>query len=69
MAVKAGYIYTIAGNVQPGYSGNGGPATAAALNGPAGLSMGPSGHLLVADNGNNVLREIDRDPPAAPDGR
>ena len=41
--VKAGDIYTIAGNGRPGYSGNGGPATGAALNGPAGLSMGPSG--------------------------
>ena len=57
-AVKAGDIYTIAGNGNAGYSGNGGLATSAALNGPAGLSMGPSGRLLVADNGNNVLREI-----------
>jgi hypothetical protein len=64
--VKAGDIYTIAGNGQPGYSGNGGRAAAAALNGPAGLSIGPSGHLLVADNGNNVLREVAGTPPPPP---
>ncbi len=64
--MKAGDIYTIAGNGNTGYSGNGGLASAAALNSPAGLSIGPSGHLLVADNGNNVLREITGTPPQPP---
>jgi len=66
IAMKAGDIYTIAGNGQASYSGNGGLATAAALNGPSGLSIGPSGHLLVADNGNNVLRQIAGTPPPPP---
>ena len=66
IAMKAGDIYTIAGSGQAGYSGSGGPATAAALNGPAGLTMGPSGHLLVADNGNNVLRVVAGTPPLPP---
>jgi hypothetical protein len=69
MAVKAGYIYTIAGNGNPGSSGNGGPATAATLNDPAGVSVGPSGHLLVADNGNNAIREMTGSAPPPPSVR
>jgi len=58
MSVKAGDIYTIAGSGAAGNSGNGGPATAAKLNGPAGVSVGPSGRVLVADNGNDVIRWV-----------
>lgn len=58
MSVKAGDIYTIAGDGIAGYAGNGGPATASKLSDPAGLSVGPSGGLLLADSANNVLREI-----------
>ena len=56
--VKAGHIYTIAGDGIAGYSGNGRPATSAALNGPAGVSVGPSGRVLFADNGNDVIRGV-----------
>ncbi len=58
MAVKLGDVYTIAGNGATGYTGNGGPATSAELNSPTDVSVGPSGALIVTDNGNNVLREI-----------
>ncbi len=58
MKVKAGDIYTIAGNGTAAYAGNGTSATAAELNGPAGVSVAPSGRLLVTDNGNNVIREV-----------
>ena len=54
-AVKAGDIYTIAGS-----------RTAGPFNGPAGLSVGSNGDLLVADNGNNVIREIAGTPPGQP---
>jgi len=57
-SVKTGDIYTIAGSGVAGNSGNGGPATAAKLNGPAGVSVGPSGRVLVADNGNDVIRWV-----------
>jgi hypothetical protein len=66
MAVVAGDIYAVAGTKQAGYTGNGGPATTAELNGPADVSVSPSGHLVVADNGNNVLRLIAGPPPPMP---
>ena len=58
MKVKAGDIYTIVGTGATGYAGNGTAAKAAKLNAPAGVSVAPSGHLLVTDNGNNVIREL-----------
>jgi len=58
MKVKAGDVYTLAGTGAAGYAGNGTAATAAELNGPSGVSVAPSGQLLVTDNGNNVIREV-----------
>lgn len=52
-------ISTIAGTGVAGYSGDGGPANAAALNLPHELRFGPDGALYVADTGNNVVRRID----------
>ncbi|PYU20129.1 MAG: hypothetical protein DMG30_22155, partial [Acidobacteria bacterium] len=56
--MTAGYIYTVAGNGNWGYSGDGGDATLAELNYPQGLTFGPSGSLLIADSGNNVIRSV-----------
>lgn len=54
----AGTISTIAGNGIPGASGDGGPATAARLNYPAGLTMDSYGNLYVAGNVTNNVRKI-----------
>ena len=54
-----GTITTIAGTGTPSYTGDRGPATAAALNGPFGVSVDSSGRVLVADTGNSVVRRID----------
>ena len=56
----AGIITTIAGNGGRGYSGDGGPATNATLNSPTGLSLDLAGNIYFADNGNNLVRVIDR---------
>lgn len=52
-------IHHIAGTGVQGYSGDGGPATAATLGGPKGLAIGESGALYVADTENHVVRKID----------
>jgi uncharacterized protein (TIGR03437 family) len=53
-----GYIFTIAGNGNIGYSGDGGSGSAAALNFPRGVAIGPDGRVYFADTGNNVIRVL-----------
>ena len=52
-------ITTVAGNGTAGFSGDGGPATAAELNDPAGVAVDAAGDLFIADTGNNVIREVE----------
>jgi hypothetical protein len=54
-----GNIITVAGNGTSGYTGDGGPATAASLNNPVGVAVDAAGDLVIADAGNNVVREVD----------
>ncbi len=56
--MRAGDIYTIAGTDAGGFSGDGGPATSAELQSPAGLAVDPAGNVVVADTGNDRLRLI-----------
>jgi len=58
---KSGIITTIAGNGTSGYTGDGGPATAAELNWPAGLAFDSLGNLYFADYSNDVIRMIKND--------
>ena len=54
-----GTITTIAGTGVSGYSGDGGPATAAQLNWPSSISVEETGAILLADEGNDRVRRID----------
>jgi sugar lactone lactonase YvrE len=51
-------ISTVVGTGVPGFSGNGGPATAAELNFPTNLALDSSGDLFFADSQNNEIREV-----------
>ncbi len=52
-------IRTFAGKgTVPGFSGDGGPATAATLNTPQGIVLDPSGNLYIADRKNHCVRKI-----------
>jgi len=53
-----GVIATVAGNGHRGYSGDGGPATSAALNFPLGVAVDRYGALYVADTANGRVRAI-----------
>jgi uncharacterized protein (TIGR03437 family) len=52
----AGIITTIAGTGRPSYSGDGGPATSAAMFDPPGLAVDTGGNVYVADAGNERVR-------------
>ncbi|MCU1303537.1 MAG: repeat containing protein [Candidatus Sulfotelmatobacter sp.] len=41
-----------------GFSGDGGPATAAKTDGPVGVFVDASGNMLIADTGNQVVRQV-----------
>ena len=43
---------------QPGFSGDGGPATAAKLYKPGGVAVDSAGNLFISDSWNNRLREV-----------
>jgi hypothetical protein len=58
-AMTARDIYTVAGGIG-GFSGDGGPATAAGLAFPAGLAVNSAGNLLIADSGNHRVRMVTR---------
>ena len=56
---STGIITTIAGSVgSTGYSGDGGLATLAKLNNPAGIAVDSSGNCFIADYGNNLVRYV-----------
>ena len=56
--ISGGVITTIAGTGNNGYSGDGGPATAADFSFPSGLTVDAAGNIYVADLGNNRIRVL-----------
>lgn len=52
-------ISTIAGTGKPGFSGDGGPATAAELRQPHSIALDSAGHIYICDIGNHRIRKVD----------
>lgn len=52
-------IHTFAGTGEHGYSGDGGPATAAKLSGIRDVDVGPDGTIYIADTDNHCIRAVD----------
>ena len=55
---SSGVMDTVAGNGEQGFSGDGGLATAATLNRPSGVAIGPAGEIYIADRGNHRVRLV-----------
>jgi trimeric autotransporter adhesin len=53
-----GIISTVAGNGTMGFSGDGGLATKAQLNGTEGMAFDSTGNLYIADRFNNRIRKV-----------
>ena len=56
--MTAGHIYGVAGTGTAGFSGDGGPATAAELAGPADVKLDAAANLVLTDGANNRVRVI-----------
>jgi sugar lactone lactonase YvrE len=54
----AGIITTVAGTGEQGFSGDGGPATSAQLDSPAGVAVDASGTIYIADTHNHRIRKV-----------
>lgn len=55
---STGILTVVAGYGLAGYSGDGGPATAASLAFPSGIAVDSQGNVFVADTGNAIVRKV-----------
>lgn len=56
--IANGVLTVVAGIGTPGFSGDGGPATAARLYNPSGVAVDSAGNLFISDSWNNRIREV-----------
>ncbi len=56
--ISGGIITTAAGNGSFGFSGDGGPASAAQLYSPRGIALNAAGELIIADYSNSRIRKV-----------
>jgi streptogramin lyase len=57
--LKTGVISTVAGTGQPGFSGDGGPATKATFNQPHSIQFDRAGDLYICDILNHRIRKVE----------
>src|SRR5215217_9446723 len=55
-----GTITTVAGTGEPGFSGDGRPATKAQLDVPFAVAVDPEGNLYITDENNFRIRKVDK---------
>jgi hypothetical protein len=58
VTASTGNISTVAGSGSNGFSGDGGPATAAKLYYPYGVAVDTAGNIYIADDVNNRIRKV-----------
>lgn len=61
VSAASGVITRVAGNGDPGSSGDGGPATSARLSAPCGIAVTDAGDLVIAERGGNRVRLVSAD--------
>ncbi len=54
----AGIVTTVAGTGEQGFAGDGGPATSAQLDSPAGVAVDAAGIIYIADTHNQRIRKV-----------
>ena len=59
ITAATGIITTVAGNGNSTFSGDGGLATSAQINNPAGVYLDAAGNLYIAENNNQRVRKVD----------
>src|SRR6266850_1646511 len=58
VTAATGILTTVAGNGSPTFAGDGGAATSASFNSPAGVALDANGNLYIADYRNQRIRKV-----------
>ena len=58
VTAATGLVTLVVGSTSPGYSGDGGAATAARLRLPAAIVVAANGDMYIADTGNDAVRKV-----------